>query len=201
MTLPPAALSCDVFCRVVDNYGDAAVCWRLASGLAAGEGFRVRLWIDRPEVLAALQPALDPAVDAQWLDGVQVRRWPPPPDEPDLPDIAIDAFGGGLPDAYAAALAALKYAQGHGGRVAARMTLGITEGGSEAARRQFAGPMLVGDDERAVGPVDALQLAADMAQHDRRPCVGDDQLEGGVRDFAHATTPGTSKSTFTSEPS
>lgn len=106
MTLPPAALSCDVFCRVVDNYGDAAVCWRLASGLASGQGFSVRLWIDRPEVLAALQPALDPAVDAQWLDGVQVRRWPPPPDEPDLPDIAIDAFGGGLPDAYAAALAA-----------------------------------------------------------------------------------------------
>jgi hypothetical protein len=38
----------------------------------------------------------------------------------------------------AAALAALKYAQGHGGRVAARMTLGITEGGGEAARRLVA---------------------------------------------------------------
>ena len=34
----------------------------------------------------------------------------------------------------AAALAALKYAQGHGGRVAARMTLRIKEGGGEAAR-------------------------------------------------------------------
>lgn len=106
MTPPSAALRCDVFCRVVDNYGDAAVCWRLARALAAEHGFGVRLWIDRPEVLAALQPALDPAVDTQWLEGVQVRRSPPPLDEPDLPDVAIDAFGGGLPDAYSSALAA-----------------------------------------------------------------------------------------------
>ncbi len=104
MTPSPAALRCDVFCRVVDNYGDAAVCWRLALALAAEQGFGVRLWIDRPEVLAALQPALDPAVDVQWLEGVEVRR-SPPTDAPGLPDIAIDAFGGGLPDAYAEALA------------------------------------------------------------------------------------------------
>ena len=25
---------CDIFCAVVDNYGDAAVCWRLARQLA-----------------------------------------------------------------------------------------------------------------------------------------------------------------------
>ena len=38
--------SWDVFCRVVDNYGDAAVCWRLARQLADEHGARVRLWID-----------------------------------------------------------------------------------------------------------------------------------------------------------
>lgn len=106
MTSESSALRCDVFCRVVDNYGDAAVCWRLAHALAVEHGFRVRLWIDRPEVLAALQPALDPRAGCQWLDAVQVRRSPPPAEETDLPDIAIDAFGGGLPDTYASALAA-----------------------------------------------------------------------------------------------
>ena len=106
MTPDADALRCDVFCRVVDNYGDAAVCWRLARSLASEQGFRVRLWIDRPEVLAALRPALDPGLDVQRLDAVEVRRSPPPADEVDLPDIAIDAFGGGLPDGYASALAA-----------------------------------------------------------------------------------------------
>ncbi|MCA3070665.1 MAG: elongation factor P maturation arginine rhamnosyltransferase EarP [Rhodocyclaceae bacterium] len=106
MTPDADALRCDVFCRVVDNYGDAAVCWRLARSLAGEQGFRVRLWIDRMEVLAALQPALDPRLDVQRLDAVQVHRSPPSAEEADLPDIAIDAFGGGLPDGYASALAA-----------------------------------------------------------------------------------------------
>ncbi|HEX9192345.1 MAG TPA: elongation factor P maturation arginine rhamnosyltransferase EarP, partial [Burkholderiales bacterium] len=41
-----ALRSFDVFCRVVDNFGDAAVCWRLARGLAAETGAQTRLWID-----------------------------------------------------------------------------------------------------------------------------------------------------------
>ena len=36
-----------VFCRVVDNYGDAGVCWRLARQLAAEHALDVTLWIDR----------------------------------------------------------------------------------------------------------------------------------------------------------
>jgi uncharacterized repeat protein (TIGR03837 family) len=102
----PARLRCDVFCHVVDNFGDAAVCWRLARSLAAHHGFAVRLWIDRPEVLAALQPAVDPALDRQVLDAVDIRRLPPSRPSTDLPDVAIDAFGNGLPAAYADALAA-----------------------------------------------------------------------------------------------
>jgi len=100
-----AVQRCDVFCRVVDNFGDAAVCWRLAHALANEHGFAVRLWIDQPEVLAALRPVLDASVDDQWLDGVRVCRLSAPMPCTDLPDIAIDAFGNGLPDDYAVALA------------------------------------------------------------------------------------------------
>ena len=32
------AIRCDIFCAIVDNYGDAAVCWRLAHQLAAEHG-------------------------------------------------------------------------------------------------------------------------------------------------------------------
>src|SRR5690606_8677707 len=42
----------DIFCRVVDNYGDIGVCWRLARQLASEYRLQVRLWVDE---LAALQ--------------------------------------------------------------------------------------------------------------------------------------------------
>ena len=35
----------DIFCRVIDNFGDIGVCWRLAADLAA-RGHTVRLWVD-----------------------------------------------------------------------------------------------------------------------------------------------------------
>ena len=31
----------DLFCRVIDNYGDIGVCWRLARQLAREHGLRV----------------------------------------------------------------------------------------------------------------------------------------------------------------
>ena len=38
--------SWDIFCKVVDNFGDAGVTWRLARQLAGEHGLKVRLWID-----------------------------------------------------------------------------------------------------------------------------------------------------------
>lgn len=43
-----------ILCRVVDNFGDAGVCWRFARQLAREYGWRIRLTIDRPELLARL---------------------------------------------------------------------------------------------------------------------------------------------------
>ena len=37
-----------ILCRVVDNFGDAGVCWRLARQLASELQAGVRLFIDRP---------------------------------------------------------------------------------------------------------------------------------------------------------
>lgn len=79
----------DLFCNVIDNYGDAGVCWRLARGLAmAGE--RVRLWTDAPDVLKWMAP--------QGCDGVEAIDWSDPvavgaaaADAP--PDVLIEAFG------------------------------------------------------------------------------------------------------------
>ncbi|MCO5121093.1 MAG: elongation factor P maturation arginine rhamnosyltransferase EarP [Burkholderiaceae bacterium] len=58
----------DIVCRVVDYYGDAGIGWRLAAGLALEHGFDTCLWIDRPDMIAAMAPAGAPHVEVRHLD-------------------------------------------------------------------------------------------------------------------------------------
>jgi len=85
----------DLFCRVIDNYGDAGVCWRLAADLAA-RGHAVRLVIDDASPLAWMAPAGAP--------GVQVLPWHAPLHAPG--DVVIEAFGCDPPPAFVQAMAA-----------------------------------------------------------------------------------------------
>lgn len=86
----------DLFCSVIDNFGDAGVAWRLACGLGAEKGYAVRLWIDDPACLARLAPGLDPALGRQWCAGIEVHRWQDLTDF--VPgDVVIEAFGCRLP--------------------------------------------------------------------------------------------------------
>jgi uncharacterized repeat protein (TIGR03837 family) len=104
-----APRSWDVFCRVVDNFGDAAVCWRLAHALATLPGVEnrgpTRLWIDHLEVLHALLPAVAPGQQRQSMDGVEICHWVEGVAFGAPADVAVDAFGAGLPEAYANAMA------------------------------------------------------------------------------------------------
>ncbi len=45
----------DIFCRVIDNFGDIGVCWRLAADLSL-RGEQVRLWCDDVSALAWMAP-------------------------------------------------------------------------------------------------------------------------------------------------
>ena len=99
------SLRWDIFCRVVDNFGDAGVCWRLARQLAREHGLAVTLWIDDVASLARIVPALDADLDDQPASGVRVRRLTDPlPAGVEPADVVIDGFGGGLPDGYVAAM-------------------------------------------------------------------------------------------------
>jgi len=83
----------DLFCKVVDNFGDVGVCWRLACDLAA-RGESVRLVIDDASALAWMAPG-----DAA---GVQVLPWP----GPCAPgDVVVETFGCDPPPAFVAAMA------------------------------------------------------------------------------------------------
>jgi uncharacterized repeat protein (TIGR03837 family) len=105
----PSPIHCDIFCRVVDNYGDAGVCWRLARQLASEHGWRVRLWIDDPAPLDRLAPdrAARPVEVAPWpaagaAFGDMLTTTAP---AAAIPDIVIEAFACEPPESYLAAMA------------------------------------------------------------------------------------------------
>jgi hypothetical protein len=77
----------DIFCRVIDNFGDIGVCWRLSCALAA-RGQTVRLWVDDASALAWMAP--------NGCAGVEVKSWQPDqpmPADSQLGDVVIEAFG------------------------------------------------------------------------------------------------------------
>lgn len=100
--------SLDLFCQVVDNFGDAGVCWRLARQLVHEHHLRVVLWIDQLETLQKICPAIKNTVDEQRVSGVIVRYWPrkfPDVLSTDIPDAVVEGFGCRLPDSYIKAIA------------------------------------------------------------------------------------------------
>jgi len=99
----------DIFCAVVDNYGDAGIAWRLAHCLSAEHGVPVRLYVDALGTLAHLVPDVNPARAHQWHAGVEIRAWRGP--DAELPAarpgaVVIEAFGCGLPPSYLSAMTA-----------------------------------------------------------------------------------------------
>ena len=98
--------SWDVFCRVIDNYGDAAVCWRLARELANEHGGRVRLWVDELPALHALCPQVDPSLSRQAIEGVEICAWSTDAQFGGPAEVVVEAFGCGLPEAYVESMAA-----------------------------------------------------------------------------------------------
>ena len=91
----------DIFCRVVDNYGDIGVCWRLARRLAQVPGWRPRLWVDDLRAFARIQPGLDPEQARQQCLGIDIIHWTPAPPADLTPgDVVIEAFACDPPDAF-----------------------------------------------------------------------------------------------------
>ncbi len=106
LTVPSKSAIWDIFCKVVDNFGDAGVCWRLAQILQHEHGLQVRLWMDDLVPLQALCPGVDCDAQAQCVENVDVRRWVSGTAIPDDSDVVVEAFGCGLPDEFMAQMAA-----------------------------------------------------------------------------------------------
>jgi len=109
LTHPPAMPSTrtwDIFCTVVDNYGDIGVCWRLARQLAAEHGLRVRLWVDDLTRFRRICPDIVPGLESQHSHGVEVAWWHDPFPAANPADVVVEAFACNPPANYVAAMVA-----------------------------------------------------------------------------------------------
>lgn len=88
----------DIFCTVVDNFGDIGVTWRLARQLANEYQQNVRLWVDDLASFSHICPTINPQRRQQQCQHVDIRLWDEPfkPD-PHPADIVIEAFACTLP--------------------------------------------------------------------------------------------------------
>lgn len=103
---PSTSLDVRIWCRVVDNYGDAGVCWRLARQLAREHNAAVTLHVDRIPTLAAIEPRVRGGVA---VDGVTIVAWHDDPAESSREalspgSVIVSAFGCELPQPTRAAI-------------------------------------------------------------------------------------------------
>jgi uncharacterized repeat protein (TIGR03837 family) len=94
----------DIFCQIVDNYGDAGVCWRLARSLTSLHGQEVRIFCDDLPTLNLLASGVDEVIKSKvsmqpWEASFSNSRHPV-----ETPDVVIEAFGCELPRRYLAGL-------------------------------------------------------------------------------------------------
>ncbi|MDU9407853.1 elongation factor P maturation arginine rhamnosyltransferase EarP [Pseudomonas sp. zfem001] len=94
----------DIFCSVVDNYGDIGVTWRLARQLAAEQGHAVRLWVDELGAFVRLCPEASLDAQCQHWSGVEVRQWAEPFPVVEPAQVVIEAFACQLPASYIEAM-------------------------------------------------------------------------------------------------
>jgi uncharacterized repeat protein (TIGR03837 family) len=97
-----------LFCKVVDNYGDIGICWRLARQLQQEHAIAVTLWVDDLASFKKICPAVTIDCEQQEIEDVQVRHWQNQDamfTASDVADIVIEFFACDIPPAYIVAMA------------------------------------------------------------------------------------------------
>ena len=93
-----------LFCRVIDNFGDIGVSWRLARQLQQEQGLQVVLWVDDVQALQALLPEVDIQARHACYEGITVLQWQEAfvtdlMQETPVADMVIETFACDVPDA------------------------------------------------------------------------------------------------------
>jgi uncharacterized repeat protein (TIGR03837 family) len=101
-----------IFCRVVDNFGDIGVCWRLAKSLHFEHQQQVTLWVDDLTSFHAICPQVQQQ-KLQQVQGIRVLHWNTPLSQSEKIEdaqVVIEAFACELPSAIIEKMKALSSA-------------------------------------------------------------------------------------------
>ncbi|AEJ01816.1 Uncharacterized conserved protein UCP015557 [Nitrosomonas sp. Is79A3] len=94
----------DIFCTIIDNFGDIGVCWRLARQLTQDHHQAVRLWVDDLTSFSCIAPDVNPEIQQQIVQGVEICHWQCVSAKVEPAEVVIEAFACELPDVYVTAL-------------------------------------------------------------------------------------------------
>jgi uncharacterized repeat protein (TIGR03837 family) len=97
--------SIDIFCHVVDNFGDIGFVYRFAREFKAGyPHVSVRVFVDDLPVFAHINPRINPACEVQLLDGIEYRSTGAAASRNDpsleMADVLIEAFACRIPEPF-----------------------------------------------------------------------------------------------------
>ena len=104
---PTSLSTLALFCKVVDNYGDIGICWRLARQLQHEHHIQVQLWVDDLKSFQRICPEVEIALEQQKIQGVEVRWWNSQDlafTPADIADIVIEFFACDIPPDYITAM-------------------------------------------------------------------------------------------------
>jgi uncharacterized repeat protein (TIGR03837 family) len=105
---PSRLNSLTVFCKVVDNFGDIGICWRLARQFAQEHQLNVTLWVDDLRSFQRICHEVIIEAETQLIQNITIRRWHDQHGEfrpAEITDIVIEFFGCELPLSYVNAMA------------------------------------------------------------------------------------------------
>lgn len=97
-----------LFCKVVDNFGDIGICWRLARQLCNEHAIKVTLWVDDLPSFKKICPEVCIESERQTVQHIQIQHWQRQDQQfvvADIADIVIEFFGCDIPPNYIATMA------------------------------------------------------------------------------------------------
>jgi uncharacterized repeat protein (TIGR03837 family) len=92
----------DIFCKIVDNFGDIGVCWRLAKQLQCEHQLNIRIFIDDLHVAKQIIPTLDPTLAQQSIQNITIISWHANTTFTNAAQVVIESFACELPPSYLA---------------------------------------------------------------------------------------------------
>jgi len=95
-------MQADVFCRVVDNFGDIGVTWRLVRQLQREHNWSIRLWVDDLKSFQRLEARVHLHALQQVIEHIEIIHWGDPALDLIPYPIVLCSFSCDLPATYIA---------------------------------------------------------------------------------------------------